>query len=62
MDEVGFDFDAVKAKWAERGYLQKNSQGKYHHTRNGAMHIKIKFSQANELEEVYEGNTPFDEK
>lgn len=34
MSEVGFDFDAVKVKWFERGQLMKNKQGRYHHTRS----------------------------
>lgn len=29
MADAGFDFEAVKAKWAEKGYLQLNAQGKY---------------------------------
>jgi putative DNA primase/helicase len=33
MEEQGFDFDAVKTKWAERGYIELNSQGRYIHQR-----------------------------
>lgn len=33
MTDEGFDFDAVKAKWAERGYLAKSTQGRYLHAR-----------------------------
>jgi uncharacterized protein (DUF927 family) len=28
LDNVGFDFSAVKRKWADRGYLEKNTQGR----------------------------------
>lgn len=31
LKSVGFEFDAVKAKWAESGYIIKNSQGYYTH-------------------------------
>ena len=61
MDEVGFDFDAVKAKWAERGYIEKNTQGKYHHSRYGAMHIKVKFDRNNEWEDLDGEPNPFDQ-
>ena len=27
--EYGFEFDAVKKKWAEKGYIQKNKQGRF---------------------------------
>ena len=65
MEDAGFDFDAVKTKWAERGYLEKNSQNKYHHSRseNGirAMYVKIKL--ATEMwEDIDAGDDlPFDE-
>lgn len=29
LANMGYDFNAVKSKWAERGYLVKNSQGRY---------------------------------
>lgn len=29
MNEEGYDFDAVKAKWADKGYLIKDKDGKY---------------------------------
>jgi hypothetical protein len=48
MSVEGFEFDAVKAKWVDRGYIECNSQGRYHHVRtvNGvrAQHIKIKLA------------------
>ena len=31
LAKQGFSFDAVKAKWARKGYLVKNAQGKYIH-------------------------------
>ena len=31
MRENGFEFDAVKSKWAEKGYLVKNSTGRLRH-------------------------------
>lgn len=34
MAENGFSFDSVKKVWAQRGYLVKNSQGRFHHQRN----------------------------
>lgn len=60
MNDAGFDFDAVKAKWAERGYLVRNSQGKYHHSRQGAMHIKIKFTRDEDWEDVDNAEMPFE--
>lgn len=34
MADEGFDFDAVKAKWAEKSYLLKNPRGKFMHFRS----------------------------
>ena len=31
LEREGFDYTAVSKKWAEKGYLQKNSQGKFVH-------------------------------
>lgn len=59
MNDAGFDFDAVKTKWAERGYLIRNSQGKFHHVKYRAMHVKIRFADSEEMEE-YDGEVPFD--
>jgi hypothetical protein len=33
MREEGFEFDAVKRKWHENGYIEANSQGKFVHQR-----------------------------
>lgn len=46
MKAEGFEFDAVKSKWAEKGYLERNSQGKlFHQTKCAgikASYIKLK--------------------
>lgn len=34
LQDIGFQFNAVKKAWADKGYLQKNSQGLYFHQRN----------------------------
>lgn len=34
LQNIGFQFNAVKKQWADKGYLQKNSQGNYFHQRN----------------------------
>lgn len=46
MDNVGFDFDAVKSKWAERGYLEKHPNGRFVHYRsvNGAQAYYVKLA------------------
>lgn len=58
LEEQGFDFDAVKAKWADRGYLEKSGQGRYHHhlmiAGAKAMYTKIALSPPTEPEE-FEG-------
>lgn len=45
LSKQGYEFDAIKRKWAERGYLEKNSQGKFYHTRRigntSTMFVKI---------------------
>ena len=45
MDEQGFDFDAVKSKWADKGYLERSKQGRYFQNlqKNGvkALYVKI---------------------
>lgn len=46
LSESNFDFDAIKRDWAIKGYLEKNSQGRYfHYTKVRSMkaqYIKIK--------------------
>lgn len=34
MSAEGFEFDAVKSKWAEKGYIEKNTVGRYIHTKH----------------------------
>ena len=29
LQNIGFNFDAVKKQWAEQGYLLKNASGRY---------------------------------
>lgn len=52
MAESGFEFNAVSRKWAENGYIEKNTQGKFTHqtTINGIRTncIKIVFHDAEE--------------
>lgn len=56
MDEVGFDFDAVKAKWADRGYLIRGFGGRYLHYKsiNGvqAYYIQLSLSSPGEFVDV----------
>ena len=58
MNSEGFDFDAVKTKWAEKGYLEKNSQGRYHHSRlvhqTRAAYVKIILKNTDKFVEVDE--------
>ena len=53
MEDAGFDFDAVKAKWHEKGYLERNNQGKYHYHKSiggiKAMYVKVKQSDADDF-------------
>lgn len=42
MRSEGYEFDAVKSKWAENGYLIANSQGRYHH-----------FTKCNDIKALY---------
>lgn len=62
MDEVGFDFDAVKAKWAERDYLVRGANGRYLHYKsiNGAQayYVQISLESTTELED-FDGEVPF---
>lgn len=55
MSDEGFDFDAVKSKWAERGYLERSAQGRYHQNlqKNGvkAMYVKIALTKRGEFED-----------
>ena len=46
---AGFDFEAVKKKWADNGWLTTNSQGRHVHATKcygiKAMYVKIKYEQ-----------------
>ena len=63
MTEEGFDFDAVKSKWAERGYLEKNDRGRFVHYRsiNGAQawYVKIALKQPDNIVEYEQDELPF---
>lgn len=42
LNKIGFDFNAIKKKWLEKGYLEPNSQGRYFH-RTSLSGIKSNF-------------------
>jgi uncharacterized protein (DUF927 family) len=54
LNAVGFSFEAVKKKWDEKGYLLKNSQGRYHHQRKvnnfTALYMKIFFENSEHVQ------------
>lgn len=54
LNNAGFDFNAVKAKWAKNGYLILNSQGRYFHYTKcfgvKATYIKLFISEAEQNE------------
>lgn len=56
MDAEGFDFDAVKVKWAENGYLEKNPRGKFMHFRSifgaQAWYVKVVLNTRDEIVQV----------
>lgn len=58
LDERGFSFDAVKSKWANNGYLIKNSQDKFfHQTRcHGikANYVKLNLEELPEIGEIFD--------
>ena len=62
LNKMGFDFDSIKKGWDKKGYIIKNSAGRYvHQTRvNGIKgnYIKVKLPDTG-FEEV-DGKTPFD--
>lgn len=43
LSENNYDFDAIKKDWAELGYLQKNSQGRYLHYTTIYNGVKAKY-------------------
>ncbi len=58
MDEQGFDFDAVKAKWVDKGYLERDYKNRYtcYRSLNGtqAYYVKIVLNKEGEFEEIDE--------
>lgn len=56
MEDVGFDFDAVKGKWSEMGCLEKNVQGRYLHYKSinsvQAYYVKLALNAYDDFEEV----------
>lgn len=54
MDEAGFDFESVKTKWDEKGYIERNSQGRYafYKSINGVKTSYVKLSQSRFEEDV----------
>lgn len=61
MSKAGFEFDAVKAKWAKQGYLIRNSQGKMLHCTYcfGVKASYIKLKQRSEGQTEMSENPPF---
>ena len=64
MSKAGFEFDAVKNTWAERGQLVKNSQGRFvHGTRVGRIKgtfVKIALPEEEaEIEHISDKDNPF---
>lgn len=56
LTDEGFDFDAVKAKWAERGYLVRDFKNRYtcFKSLNGAQayYVKIALTKQAEIDEI----------
>lgn len=63
MDEQGFDFDAIKSKWAHKGYLVRGIGGRYLHYKsiNGvqAYYVNITLNKVDEYVEADDGSIPF---
>ena len=73
LDQNGFDYTAVSKKWGEKGYLVRNSQGKFIHSTKvyGIKSSYIKFQLPldddatdedgfMQVEENEQGTLPFD--
>lgn len=63
LDKNGFDYTAVSKKWAERGNIRKNSQGKYiQQTKVNGVKASYIFFENNDFESVddYQMELPFD--
>ena len=54
MDEAGFDFESVKTKWDEKGYIERNGQGRYsfYKSINGVKTSYVKLSQSRFEEDI----------
>lgn len=64
LSENNFDFDAIKKDWANKGYLEKNSQGRYFHYTKvrsiKAQYTKIKLLEEKaEFQNINQENVPF---
>ena len=61
LNKMGFDFGSLKKGWDKRGYIIKNSAGRYiHQTKvNGVRGNYVKIQLPTEFEETDEP-TPFD--
>lgn len=60
MNDNGFDFNACKKKWAAKGYLVPNTQGRYYHysSCNGVKGYYVKLCQRIEDEPTKAGTDP----
>ena len=61
MGENSFDFNACKKKWAAKGYLELNSQGRYYHHSNcnGVKGYYVKLHQRIEEKHTAQTEPPF---
>lgn len=66
LAKIGFDFGSIKKGWDKKGYIIKNSSGRYiHQTRvNGIRgnYIKIQLPEDNGFEEIADSENPFTQK
>ncbi len=62
MYQAGFDYRAVMSQWSKKGYIERNSQGKFvHQTRVhgiGASYIKLLMN-VNEYTDIIDDELPF---
>lgn len=66
LNLVGFNFESVKKKWFEKGYIEKNSQGRYFHQRKinevTTLYIKLILpSECTLTQQEIEEDNPFKE-
>lgn len=64
LSKNNFDFDAIKKDWSIKGYLEKNSQGRYFHYTKvrsiKAQYTKIKLPEEKaEFQNINQENVPF---